>query len=160
AAAGIDALLPYQELSPQPAAAGSGLYSRFPLTHATVTVNPGWGFNQATAVVGVPGATPVEVHSVHPDPPGLGTGWAAGLRGQAPGGTADSPLRILAGDFNATLDHAQLRQLLGTGYRDAAAEVGRGLVPTWPYYGHRAAVTPKITIDHVLVDTAIGVRDF
>jgi endonuclease/exonuclease/phosphatase (EEP) superfamily protein YafD len=159
AAAGIDDLLPYQKLSPQPGAAGSALYARFPLTHAEVTINPGWGFNQATAVVSVLGGVAVEVHSVHPDPPGLGTGWAAGLNGQAPGG-AGSPLRILAGDFNATLDHAQLRQLLRTGYRDAAAEVGHGLVPTWPYYGHRAAFTPKITIDHILVDTGIGVRDF
>ena len=38
---------------------------------------------------------------------------------------------ILAGDFNATADHAQFRQLLKLGYRDAATEAGRGLIPTW-----------------------------
>jgi endonuclease/exonuclease/phosphatase family metal-dependent hydrolase len=134
-----------------------------------VTINPGWGFHQTTAVVDVPGAAPVEVHSVHPDPPAPESGWAAGLQAQPPAhpsaraqpsaGT-DSPLRILAGDFNATLDHVELRRLLRTGYRDAAAMVGRGLVPTWPYYGHRVAFTPKVTIDHVLVDRGIGVRDF
>jgi endonuclease/exonuclease/phosphatase (EEP) superfamily protein YafD len=167
AAAGLDDLLPYHDLSPQPGAAGSGLYSRFPLAHATVTINPGWSFNQATAVVEVPGAVPVEVHSVHPDPPGPGTAWAAGLRAQPPArlrarpaAGIDSPLRILAGDFNATLDHVELRRLLRTGYRDAAAAIGRGLVPTWPYYGHRVAFVPKVTIDHVLIDRGIGVRDF
>ena len=72
----------------------------------------------------------------------------------------DGPIRILAGDFNATLDHAELRRLLGTGYVDAAARVGAGLTPTWPYFGRRSTVTPKVTLDHVLADGRIGVRDF
>jgi endonuclease/exonuclease/phosphatase family metal-dependent hydrolase len=157
AAAGIDHLLPHQELSPQPGASGSGIYSRFPLDGIGVSVNPGYGFHQVMARVSIPGAGPVEVHSVHPDPPGSGTEWAAGLQAQTPAGS--SPL-ILAGDFNATLDHWELRRILATGYRDAAAEVGAGFVPTWPYYGSRTPVTPKVTIDHVLVAGGIGVRDF
>jgi endonuclease/exonuclease/phosphatase family metal-dependent hydrolase len=107
----------------------------------------------------VPDARPVEVHSVHPDPPGPGKAWVAGLRAQEP--AADGrPLRILAGDFNATLDHAELRRLLATGYHDAAERAGRGLTPTWPYFGRRTRLVPKVSIDHVLVDRAIGVRDF
>jgi endonuclease/exonuclease/phosphatase family metal-dependent hydrolase len=71
-----------------------------------------------------------------------------------PGG----PARILLGDFNATLDHAELRDLVSHGYRDAAAAAGKGLVPTWgPYHGPRRY--PPITIDHVLVDRRIGVRE-
>jgi endonuclease/exonuclease/phosphatase family metal-dependent hydrolase len=159
AAAGIDVLLPHQQLSPQPLASGSGLYSRFPLSGATLSVNPGGAYHQAVAVVSAPGARPVEVHSVHPDPPGPGTGWAAGLRAQLPA-AAGRPLRILAGDFNATLDHVELRRLLATGYHDAADRVGRGLTPTWPYFGRRTRLVPKVTIDHVLVDRGIGVRDF
>ena len=93
------------------------------------------------------------------DDAALRTGWAAGLRAQA-SATAGRPLRILAGDFNATLDHAELRRLLATGYRDAADQVGRGLIPTWPYYGPRTRFIPKVTIDHVLVDRGVGVRDF
>ncbi len=159
AAAGIDQLLPYQALSPQPGASGSGVYARFPIASHSVVENPGWGFNQVTAVMTVPGTAPVEVHSVHPDPPAPGADWAAGLRSQVAAGTG-SPLRVLAGDFNATLDHAELRRLLDTGYRDAAAELGRGLIPTWPYYGGRTSVTPKVTIDHVLFNGGIGARDF
>ena len=42
-------------------------------------------------------------------------------------------MRLLVGDFNATLDHAALRRLLDTGYRDAASVVGQGMTPTcWP----------------------------
>jgi endonuclease/exonuclease/phosphatase (EEP) superfamily protein YafD len=159
AAAGIDAVLPYQHLVAGPGASGSGLYSRQPLSRQSVSVNPGWGFNQAVAVLTSPGARPVEIHSVHPDPPGDGTQWAAGLQAQTPAGPG-SPLRILAGDFNSTLDHSALRAVLRTGYRDAADQVGRGFTPTWPYYGPRTAVVPKVTIDHVLVNAPIGVRDF
>ena len=72
----------------------------------------------------------------------------------------DGPLRVLVGDFNATLDHVELRRLLATGYRDAASVVGKGLTPTWPYFGPRWAITPKVTIDHVLADRRIGVRSF
>jgi hypothetical protein len=39
------------------------------------------------------------------------------------------------------------------GYRDAAAATGTGLKPTWP-----ADLVPVATLDHVLVDTRIGVR--
>ena len=46
--------------------------------------------------------------------------WRGDLRALPPA-TPDGPLRILAGDFNATLDHAELRRLLDTGYEDAAA---------------------------------------
>jgi endonuclease/exonuclease/phosphatase (EEP) superfamily protein YafD len=56
---------------------------------------------------------------------------------------------VLAGDFNATLDHAVLRDLLGTGYIDAAEFTGAGLIATWPVGRH---LPPLVTIDHVLVD--------
>jgi endonuclease/exonuclease/phosphatase family metal-dependent hydrolase len=60
----------------------------------------------------------------------------------------DGPVRILAGDFNGTLDHGTFRRLLRAGYRDAAAARGAGLRRTWP----SAAFPPPVTIDHVLVD--------
>jgi endonuclease/exonuclease/phosphatase family metal-dependent hydrolase len=64
-------------------------------------------------------------------------------------------VRILAGDFNASLDHAAMRRLLDRGYKDAAAQVGAGLIPTWP---SNKRIPPIITIDHVLVDHRVGVK--
>ncbi|HEV2373341.1 MAG TPA: endonuclease/exonuclease/phosphatase family protein, partial [Streptosporangiaceae bacterium] len=66
---------------------------------------------------------------------------------------AGHTLRILAGDFNATLDHGQLRSLLGSGYVDAAVQTGNGLVPTWGTE-HGPGL---LTIDHVLVDRRCAV---
>jgi endonuclease/exonuclease/phosphatase family metal-dependent hydrolase len=62
---------------------------------------------------------------------------------------------VLAGDFNATLDHAELRRLLDRGYRDAAEQAGVALRPTWP--GDRALIPTVVTIDHVLADRRIRV---
>ena len=61
----------------------------------------------------------------------------------------------MAGDFNATLDHPELRDLLDRGYTDAADAVGKGLVWTWPALKLRA---PPLTIDHVLVDRRVRVE--
>ncbi len=72
-----------------------------------------------------------------------------------PTGTGDAPA-ILAGDFNATLDHAGFRRLLRCGLADAAREAGVGLVPTWgPLPGGAGAL---LTLDHVLVDARCAVR--
>jgi endonuclease/exonuclease/phosphatase (EEP) superfamily protein YafD len=105
----------------------------------------------------VPGAPPLLVESAHPIAPyALPTvsDWWTDLRAQ-PAATPNGALRILAGDFNSTLDHAALRRLIDTGYVDAAAADGQGLVGTWgPYDGD---LIPPVTIDHVLVDRRIGV---
>jgi endonuclease/exonuclease/phosphatase family metal-dependent hydrolase len=58
--------------------------------------------------------------------------------------------RILAGDFNATLDHAQFRQLLRRGYADAASQAGHGLSFTWGPWPERGPAL--LAIDHVLTD--------
>jgi endonuclease/exonuclease/phosphatase (EEP) superfamily protein YafD len=160
AAVGLDDLLPYQVKHPVDGPNGSALYSRYPLTDTGVVHNLG-GFFQAYGVVAVPGAVPVAVESAHPVPPisPYIPYWVQDLRDQKPASTGPHP-RILIGDFNSTLDHSLLRDLIATGYHDAASTVGHGLVPTWPYDGGRASVTPKITIDHILCGTGIGVTDF
>jgi endonuclease/exonuclease/phosphatase family metal-dependent hydrolase len=71
-----------------------------------------------------------------------------------PAAAPDVPVQLLAGDFNSTLDHDELRELVGRGYRDAAEATGAGFRPTWQ--GKRA---PPVTIDHVLVPERLGVRD-
>jgi endonuclease/exonuclease/phosphatase family metal-dependent hydrolase len=158
--AGLAELLPHRQLNAEPSVSGSGLYSRFPLSSVGVRRHEGgFRFTQAYATVAVPGAPPVLVESVHPMAPSalsaLGA-WRANLYAE-PAATPDGALRILAGDFNATLDHAPLRALLDTGYVDAAASVGAGLTGTWgPYDGDDI---PPVTIDHVLVDRRIAVRE-
>ena len=156
-AAGLGELMPEQILEPGGRGAGIGLYSRVPLALGSA---PGQRRNPLViAGVAVDGAPPVEVAAVHPPPPlraGLMPAWRGDLRALPPA-TPDGPLRILAGDFNATLDHAELRRVLDTGYVDAAAEVGAGLKGTWPQ-GRR--FPPPVAIDHVLADARIGVRAF
>lgn len=157
-AAGIGDLLPYQELSAKPEADGSGLYSRYPMRDQASRRNGG-GFQQAYATIQVPGAVPVHAESVHPLAPAgpdMYRGWRADIENQKPAGT-DGPLPILLGDFNATLDHKALRDLIDTGYRDAADTVGEGLTTTWP---SRDGSDGLVAIDHVLADERIGVRDF
>jgi endonuclease/exonuclease/phosphatase (EEP) superfamily protein YafD len=160
--AGISGLLPHRESHPADGGAGSAVFARFPLGGGGVRANT-CGFLQAYAVAAVPGARPVVVESAHPAAPyGLENldCWRADLAGQPaasdPPATGDGPVRVLAGDFNSTLDHRALRRLLGRGYRDAAQTVGKGMVGTWgPYDGSRV---PPVTIDHILVDRRIGVR--
>ena len=73
-----------------------------------------------------------------------------------PGSDSRGDVQILAGDFNATLDHPELRALLDRGYIDAADAVGEGLVWTWP--ARRRTRALPLTIDHVLVDRRVRVE--
>jgi endonuclease/exonuclease/phosphatase (EEP) superfamily protein YafD len=156
-AAGLGELMPEQILEPGGPGSGIGLYSRLPLATAEA---PGERRN-ALVIAGVivEGAPPVEVAAVHPPPPLRGSimpDWRGDLRALPPA-TPEGPLRILAGDFNATVDHAELRRLLDTGYEDAAAQVGAGLKATWPA---NRRFPPPVAIDHVLADARCGVRGF
>jgi endonuclease/exonuclease/phosphatase family metal-dependent hydrolase len=65
------------------------------------------------------------------------------------------PVRLLLGDFNASLDHEELRRILDSRYVDAADAVGNGLTPTWP---QGRLIPPSVTIDHVLVDERVRVQ--
>ncbi|MEU7839438.1 endonuclease/exonuclease/phosphatase family protein [Micromonospora sp. NPDC049114] len=154
---GLDRLLPYRQLNAQVGTPGSALYSRWPISDVGIRNNRGgWGFTQAYGTLAVPGGPPVRVESAHPAAPSaldqVGA-WRADLIAQPPA-TPGGGLRILAGDFNSTLDHGPLRALLRTGYVDAADATGTGLTGTWgPYDGD---LIPPVTIDHVLVDRRIA----
>ncbi|MGW5680861.1 endonuclease/exonuclease/phosphatase family protein [Nonomuraea sp. NPDC003754] len=154
-AAGLKDVMPYRVLEAEYGPGGSGLYAKYPLTQVWDQAPP-IGNNMPLAVLALPGGKPVQLMAVHPVPP-LGPqvrDWNAALRA-LPAASGDV-VRVLAGDFNASLDHAAMRELLGRGYKDAADEVGRGLVPTWPA---NKRIPPVITIDHVLVDSRAGVRE-
>ncbi|MEU2611185.1 endonuclease/exonuclease/phosphatase family protein [Micromonospora sp. NPDC007271] len=155
---GLATLLPYRVLNPEVGTTGSGVYARFPLSDGGFRRNQGFFFTQAYGTLALPGAPPVRVESAHPAAPwsvGVVPEWRTDLRGQPPA-TPRGRLSILAGDFNATLDHAPLRELIATGYVDAADAAGAGLAGTWgPYDGD---LIPPVTIDHVLADRRIAVR--
>lgn len=63
---------------------------------------------------------------------------------------------IIAGDFNATLDHSLFRSAT-LGCDDAAARTGNGLTGTWPTRLPRVLGTQ---IDHVLVTGGVSVETF
>jgi endonuclease/exonuclease/phosphatase (EEP) superfamily protein YafD len=153
--AGLRDLMPHRVVQAEWSAGGSGLFSRYPLDPIAGVPARSGGHNTPAARLTLPGARPIELIDVHPFPP-LGrqvTEWNQSLE-SFPSASPDI-VRILAGDFNASLDHAAMRRLLDRGYKDAAAQVGAGLIPTWP---SNKRIPPIITIDHVLVDHRVGVK--
>ncbi len=157
-AAGGRARFPGRAVEARPLAAGSGLFARRPL-RARSPDDP-TAAEQPEAELRLPSAPPLRVKAVHPYPPITAhaePAWRAALaRLPRPGAPPRGPLRLLLGDFNATLDHAPLRDLIDDGYVDAADATGEGLVPTWSSGRTKA----RITIDHVLLDGRLGVRSF
>lgn len=149
--AGLRSLLRYRSVEPQVGGGGNGILSRRPVRRAQPWERP----REPAVDVDEPSfGMPVRVRVVHPFPP-LRRGSAHNWRGElldlpsAPGGPA-----VIAGDFNATLDHQAFRSVLDRGWQDAAAEVGEGLRATWPV---RRRVL-GLAIDHVLVSPALRVR--
>lgn len=156
-AAGIGTLLPCAHVIPArpgsaPSASGA-IWTRLPAAAAGAV--PG-AFEQPTARIRLPGAAPIELTAVHTWPPATSPRsvrtWEADL--EALPATDPDVLRVLAGDFNATADHAALRRVLRRGWADAAQRAGRGLSWTWrplrlPW--------PRLALDHVLVDPRISV---
>jgi endonuclease/exonuclease/phosphatase (EEP) superfamily protein YafD len=154
--AGIADLLPYAALRPAPGVAGTALYGRAEFTDAG-TLRQDSRFDMVRARY-VHNGVALDVVAVHPSPPIPGSGgavraWQRELEWLPRAAPDDGVVSLLAGDFNATLDHAGLRRLIDSGYVDAADAVGDGLTVTW-----QAGLIPPVTIDHVLVEEGIGVR--
>lgn len=156
--AGLDELLPFSvtERLDEPAA-GSGLWSTVELRD--VRVLPGTAFAMPSALVDA-GGTDVRVTSVHPVPPtpGLTGRWHDELAALGAAAHADETPQILAGDYNATLDHASLRTLLGDRFQDVTRAWGTGPTVTWPV-GRRLPPLPLLALDHVVVERGMAVSD-
>jgi len=151
---GLSELLPHGVVHAKEGPGGIGLYARFPTGPSRRIQLPG-GFPMIEAPVELPGAPAIALAAVHTNPP-TASRWEEDLN--ALPAAEDDPLRIMFGDFNATLDHAAFRDLLGRGYEDAAATLGDGLTPTWPV--GRDTLPALFAIDHVLADERVGIRDF
>ncbi|MFB4274633.1 MULTISPECIES: endonuclease/exonuclease/phosphatase family protein [unclassified Nonomuraea] len=156
--AGLRRALAHAVTRPVPGVGGSAVYARHPLKDGGL-IKLG-SFGQARAWLTHPDGARIEIVSVHPCAPkrtGRQPCWQGGLDAlPRAGGDA---LRVLAGDFNATLDHLPMRDLLDSGYRDAADVMGLGFRATWPQ-GSSWTHSPGVTIDHVLADSRMAVLGF
>lgn len=157
--AGLADLLPHEVTDLRgESTRGSGIYARFPLTQC-LALRPTFAA-QPTARLHLPDGQQMDLVCVHVAPPTPPWSRAKTARWRqeldalpAPVDSPASPPRVLAGDFNASLDHAHFRRILHHGYVDAACQVGRGLVPTWGPLRSPAV----LTVDHVLADPRCAV---
>ena len=145
-AAGLDDLLPHTVTTPSGGVGGNGIWSRTPLA-AAGTPN-GFRHPPVAATTRLAGHT-VFLASVHPVSPfpSDAASWSDELGRMAQWLRALDDPAIVAGDYNASFDHRQFRDLLESGMRDAVEQSGSGFVPTFPV-GRR--YPPLISIDHVL----------
>jgi endonuclease/exonuclease/phosphatase (EEP) superfamily protein YafD len=150
--AGIDDLLPFRDLKARGGSSGVGVWSRLPLTHVDT---PGDYTHQPVSTTLDYHGRPIFFSAVHPlspypanaaqwsDEMGRMAEWLRDVRG----------LAVVAGDFNATRDHKQFRDILDAGFADAATQAGAGWQPTYP--ANRRRLPLLIAIDHVLVQGGI-----
>ncbi|WP_129782854.1 endonuclease/exonuclease/phosphatase family protein [Promicromonospora panici] len=154
--AGLDDLLAHSLTVPVvDSPAGSGLWASMPLTDEEQ--GRGTSFAMPSALVDV-GGTEVRVTVVHPYPPMLAetTTWRTELVELADQVHADETPQIMAGDFNATYDHASFREVLGSRFVDATREWGAGPTVTWP---EGNPVPALFALDHVVVEKDMPVSD-
>lgn len=153
--AGLDDLLPYRFTRPTSGGGGgTGIYSRYPLQNEREL--PIFTLSNLVADIDIGAADmgvrePVRVYSVHPVPPYPSPTplWASEmelLRSEVATSTELDNV-ILSGDFNSTRSHRKFRDILDSGYEDAADRTGSGLIPTYPTDKSYPAV---VGIDHVL----------
>jgi endonuclease/exonuclease/phosphatase family metal-dependent hydrolase len=93
------------------------------------------------------------VHPGSPLKPAISPFWQQNLR-DIPGASTQK-LRVVAGDFNATLDHRDFRAVLDRGYRDAGDQNGNGFAWTWV-----VSRLGRLVIDHVLVPPGVAVESY
>lgn len=154
-AEGLDRLLPNRISEPTNNAGGSALYSRYPMDMVGVVPDTPFTMPTVRLTAESDGALSVlEVTNVHVMPPvdARVAQWRSDLA--AVGRVAEEPgNRLLIGDFNATYDHAEFREILALGMVDVAAASGSRLVPTWPMEG---PLLPGVTIDHLVTSPGLG----
>ncbi|MFE6165156.1 endonuclease/exonuclease/phosphatase family protein [Streptomyces sp. NPDC056486] len=150
---------PYRTASEAGGAEGSVIVSKLPLKKASGLAGT---LGMPGAVAELKGGHQVRIQLAHPMPPlprQLGT-WRtelAELRDYAAEGKRADRSTIIAGDFNATQDHAAFRDILDTGgVRDAARLAGSARTPSWP----ADLMSPLGTqIDHVLATPDFSAED-
>ncbi len=152
--AGLDGLYDHRAGEARPGALGTMVFSTYALSDET----PIQVSNKGVAVT-VAAAKPFRLLAAHTVPPTADVArWSADLRTlrtDASAAVEDGPT-VLAGDLNATTDHALFRRVLGAGLSDSTAQANSGWQPTWPTRYRRSFYRPVIAIDHVLTTSAFS----
>ncbi|MBC9714372.1 endonuclease/exonuclease/phosphatase family protein [Streptomyces sp. TRM66268-LWL] len=146
---------PHESAVPSPGSHGSAILSRYPLV-AEAGIASRLEMPGALATIAGQKVRLQLAHPVPPVPGGVGV-WRrelGAMRDWVVRRRSSAPL-VVAGDFNASQDHAAFRQLLDAGLRDAAAVTGQGRTPSWP----ATVASPFGTqIDHVLTSPSLEPR--
>lgn len=152
---GLGSILPHKVTDARWGPGGTAIYSRLPLTPLG-TVD-GTRMAHPRAGLDLEGRK-IEITGVHPSTPLRSEGYKDWKHTLAtlPGARDGGAFQILMGDFNATLDHARFRGLVGRGYTDSAESKGQGLVPSWGV----SMMGPPLTLDHILVPSEVAVRSY
>jgi endonuclease/exonuclease/phosphatase family metal-dependent hydrolase len=152
-AARLTQVLPFSHLDPRPGSRGTGLWARWSLTPLPPV--PGLARAAPRARVDPLGGLPVTLTAVHPVTPVRGRAgrWRRELAMIRQTLAAVDDPQVVAGDFNATRDHASFREFLTAGFLDCADSSQNRSWPgfTWPSL-------PVMRLDHVLVSRTGTVR--
>ncbi|WP_350274097.1 endonuclease/exonuclease/phosphatase family protein [Kribbella sp. HUAS MG21] len=119
-------------------------------------IEPGTTFGTVVVTGGNLGQVRLIAYHGYPPLPDAVPTWKKDLQKVRQWCTQDAPT-VVAGDFNATVDHADFRQALGGYCRSVGPTVGRGLQGTWP--ADQPAVL-RTQIDHVVVSRRLQPRRF
>jgi endonuclease/exonuclease/phosphatase (EEP) superfamily protein YafD len=148
--------LPYMGGWPAPGPAGTLVFSRYPLQDVTPMK-----VSKRAWLMRVAAPTPVSLLALHTSQPMTWPDvWRADFALITSAVRRTKGPLVLAGDFNATLDHAPVRRLLGLGLSDAARQANSGWQPTWPGATDAAGALPfglsLLALDHVLVSRQLS----
>lgn len=145
----------HRRVAPRPEYHGAATFSRFPVVFDAVLDVAGSPMLRTDLATPHGRVRVVNVHTVAPLTLGQVRRWERQMDWLGAFADADASPVILAGDFNATDDHAPFRRLVRGRLRDAFDAVGRGSGATWPI-GHRL-LPPLLRLDHVLTGDDIEV---
>jgi len=154
-AAGLLAKYPYQVLDPLPTFHGSAILSTLPIADGRAFDVAGSPMTRADLITGTGIVRLINVHTVASLNESQARRWRAQLDLLAQMRPPESGALIMAGDFNATLDHAPMDVVVSSGMRDAFNEAGQGIGATWPQSS--GPMLPLMRLDHVLVSDSVVV---
>ncbi|MFF8957812.1 endonuclease/exonuclease/phosphatase family protein [Streptomyces sp. NPDC014894] len=147
---------PYRNVVEGEMASGSAILSKYPLRD-TLGIDSTLAMPGAVAEIA---GEEIHLQLAHPLPPIPGgvDAWQRelGLMREYAAKVKDAPA-IVAGDFNATPDHAAFRRILDAGaLRNSADLGGASRTPSWPTM---VGAPLGAQIDHVLVSPEFSVRE-